>query len=169
MGISFHCQKCKKRIKAPDGAGGKWGACPNCDHRCYIPLPPAKDDEEIKLAAIDPNEESRYEELMRETHNITNSLLHNTEEAPPAAQGPFTEDDKKFLTKTIILYLSQMATGDLEAAEKTLRRIARMALHARKILSEIANAEKLEPELASITPKVLKGLINNLEEQLDGR
>ena len=106
---------------------------------------------------------------MRETHNITNSLLHNTEEAPPAAQGPFTEDDKKFLTKTIILYLSQMATGDLEAAEKTLRRIARMALHARKILSEIANAEKLEPELASITPKVLKGLINNLEEQLDGR
>jgi len=82
MGISFHCQRCKKKIKAPDGAGGKWGSCPHCKHKCYIPLPAAENGEEIKLAAIDPNEESKYEEMMRETHGLTQRILHEKDSPP---------------------------------------------------------------------------------------
>jgi hypothetical protein len=82
MGISFHCQRCKKKIKAPDGAGGKWGSCPHCKHKCYIPLPAAEGDDEIMLAPIDPNEESKYEDMMRETHSLTQRILHE-KKAPP--------------------------------------------------------------------------------------
>jgi len=82
MGISFHCQNCKKKIKAPDNSGGKWGACPHCNNKCYIPLPAAKDEEEIKLAPIDPNDETMYKEMMRETHGLTQRILHEKEEPP---------------------------------------------------------------------------------------
>ncbi len=82
MGISFHCQRCKKKIKAPDGAGGKWGSCPHCKHKCYIPLPPAEGDDVIKLAPIDPKDESMYEEMMRETHGLTKRILHE-KDVPP--------------------------------------------------------------------------------------
>ena len=85
MGISFHWQRCKKKIKAPDGAGGKWGACPHCKNKCYIPLPAAEGDEEIKLAPVDPNDESMYEEMMRETHGLTQRILHEKKEPPENA------------------------------------------------------------------------------------
>ena len=75
MSISFKCECCEKNIKAPDNAGGKWGGCPHCGHRCYIPLPFDEGEEELKLAPIDQNEESQYHEMMKETHNLTQSML----------------------------------------------------------------------------------------------
>ncbi|MBU2596636.1 MAG: hypothetical protein KJ757_03615, partial [Planctomycetes bacterium] len=78
MSISFHCECCKKKIVAPDDAGGKWGKCPYCNHRCYVPLPENEGDEELKLTPVDETQEKQYEQMMKETHNITESLLHET-------------------------------------------------------------------------------------------
>ena len=39
MPISFNCESCKKKVKAPDGAGGKWGKCPKCGHRFVVKHP----------------------------------------------------------------------------------------------------------------------------------
>jgi hypothetical protein len=82
MAISFHCESCKKKINAPDGTGGKWGKCPHCNHRCYIPLPKSEDEEELKLAPIDPNEEAEYEKMMKETQNLKKDVLHE-KDVPP--------------------------------------------------------------------------------------
>ena len=60
MAITFHCESCKKKINAPDNTGGKWGKCPYCLHRCYIPLPETNEEEEIKLAPLDEEEEKKY-------------------------------------------------------------------------------------------------------------
>ena len=79
MSIGFNCERCKKKIKAPEGAGGKWGNCPHCGHSCYIPLPRSEDEEELKLAPIDESQETRYGEMMRQTHNLTKKILHEKE------------------------------------------------------------------------------------------
>ena len=56
MGISFHCEYCGKKIEAPDTAGGKWGKCPACRNKVYVPAnnPP---DDMLRLAPIDTEEE----------------------------------------------------------------------------------------------------------------
>ena len=82
MSISFHCENCKKKVNAPDGTGGKWGRCPHCNHRCYIPLPKSKGEGELKLAPIDPNEEVEYEKMIKETQDLRQDILHEKEEPP---------------------------------------------------------------------------------------
>ncbi len=76
MPISFKCESCDKKIKAPDKAGGKWGNCPYCQHRCYIPLPKSDDEPELVLAPIDENELTQMNQLMEETHSLTQRILH---------------------------------------------------------------------------------------------
>jgi DNA-directed RNA polymerase subunit RPC12/RpoP len=76
MTISFHCESCKKKIKAPDETGGKWGKCPYCKHRCYIPLPKSEDEPELRLMPIDAADETQVDNLMRQTYELTQEILH---------------------------------------------------------------------------------------------
>ena len=39
MPIKFQCSLCGKKIEAPDSAGGKWGKCPGCHNKVYVPQP----------------------------------------------------------------------------------------------------------------------------------
>ena len=80
MTISFNCESCKKKVNAPDGAGGKYGKCPHCNHRCYIPLPKSEGEEELKLAPIDQSEETEYEKKMREARELRQKLLNERDE-----------------------------------------------------------------------------------------
>ena len=87
MSISFHCESCKKKIKAPDNTGGKWGNCPYCKHRCYIPLPKADDEPELVLKPVDPAEQTQMDALMQETELLTKSIL--------AMEAPKEDDSDK--------------------------------------------------------------------------
>ncbi len=120
MPITFHCECCKKKITAPDTAGGKWGKCPYCNHKCYIPLPPSTEDEEIKLAPIDETEEEKYTRMMRETQSITQSLLHQTKEPDDVQQSG--EIDDKELAIRIVNYLKLMSQGALDEADSLAAR-----------------------------------------------
>jgi len=163
MPISFHCECCKKKIKAPDEAGGKWGSCPHCKHRCYIPLPPSDDEPPLTLVPLDEEEERRRDEMMRETYNLQQNILQERNaggEDPEAAAGAVTSE--KDLIKAIILYLRQMADGRLEQAEDTARMIVRHKEQAKDLLQRMARAEQPEPELADISPKLLQGFMKQL-------
>lgn len=169
MTIKFHCQSCKKEIKAQDKTGGKWGRCPNCNLKCYIPLPPATEDEEIKLVPIEDEGYKDYKEKMREAEELTFDILHETVYSDESAVGfEFTPADEKKLWKNIIVYLRQMADGELDAAGNTTEGIARYGSHAKDIINQISAAELPEPELADIAPRVLKGLMKNLLNDLSG-
>jgi hypothetical protein len=80
MAIVFNCDKCGKTIKAPDEAGGKWGSCPGCKGRCYVPLPQAPDDDEIKLAPIDESEEEKRKRLEEEDRRVRESIWQQRQE-----------------------------------------------------------------------------------------
>lgn len=160
MPISFHCESCKKKINAPDEAGGKWGKCPFCGHKCYIPMPPSDDDEEIKLSPIDETEEEKYKRMMMETQNITQSLLHQTQEPPDSA----TENtiDEKELAARIVNYLKLMAAGSLDEAHNTAEKISPYKKSAKAILEKLLKAKAPLPGLQSVPKKVLEHYIKDM-------
>ena len=160
MAITFHCESCKKKITARDEAGGKWGKCPYCNHKCYIPTPPSSDEEELKLAPVDESEEEKYKRIMRETQNITEVLLHQKESPPEPAES--TNADDKELMVLIIKYLRQMADGRLDEAQTVAEKIVPYKSKAKAILEDILSGEKPEPELANVPKKVLSGFIRNM-------
>lgn len=164
MPIRFHCENCKRKIKAPDDSGGKYGSCPYCNHRCYIPRPRLEDENDLRLAPVDEKAETQYEELMAETRSITLNILQQRQK--PDAPGPGVEINEKELIKNIIIYLRQMADGQLNAAQKTVDRITPHRDQAIEILDRIAASEIPEPELADIAPPILNRLIKNLRTRM---
>ncbi len=168
MAISFHCESCKKKIKAPDATGGKWGNCPHCNHRCYIPLPPSADEEELTLAPLDENEDAQYGQLMRETYSLTQNVLRQTEQPDDNnAKAPVREEpDERELIKAVILYLRQMADGQLDEAQAIANQLGQFNEAVKEILIKMARAERPEPELADIPERVVNKLIKNLNANL---
>jgi len=166
MSITFHCEHCDKKIEAADSAAGKWGKCPACHNKVYIP--DLKVDEELKLAPIDNEEEKRKKQLMAETFKLTQNIL-NEKESPDenieTAASASKIGDKQ-LTEKIISYLRQMADGQLDQAEKTTNSIIPYHLNAKKILDKIAVGEIVVPELADIPKQVLSGLIRTLRGKI---
>jgi hypothetical protein len=165
MSISLHCESCKKKIKAPDVSGGKWGNCPFCNHRCYIPRPPSSDDEELKLAPVDASDETRYGQLMRETRDLRQNILQE-KELPDGRSSADAKLSEKELTKEIVVYLRYMADGELGLAAGPMGKIAANKDAAPAILKNMARAERPEPELLDVPPKVLNSLIKNLYSKL---
>jgi hypothetical protein len=166
MPIRLHCDHCGKKIEAPDNAGGKWGKCPACHNKVYVPEPVA--DDELKLAPIDETEEERRKRLMRESYELTKDILH--EDAPAAAEpGPGSaapEISEEELTNRVIHYLRLMADGDLDEAQKTADRIAPHRRQAIAVLDSLARSDAPDPELEDIPQQVLSGLIRNMRTRL---
>ena len=168
MPISITCESCGKKIKAPDDAGGKYGACPFCKHKCYIPLPEAEGEDEIKLAPIDESEEERYNRLMRETQSLTKSLLHEKEipdddkAARPA--GPAIND--KQVRLEIIDYLRLVAKGELDAAQSVEKKLKSNASIALDVLDQMDAGEINIPELSGTSPGLVGAFIKKLRAQL---
>ncbi len=166
MAITFHCSHCNKKVEAQDNAAGKWAKCPACHNKIYVPN--LKVDEELKLAPIDETEEERKKRLMAETYQLTQDILQEREipEAEAGMGWSVPEISDKELTKNIIVYLRQMADGELDEAQKTADSIVPYSSKAIKILDKIALTEMPEPELADIPPQVLSGLIRNLRTRI---
>lgn len=172
MSISFHCEHCGKRIEAPDNAGGRWGKCPGCHKKVYVPSEKT-DEGELKLAPTDEEEERRRNALLAETVSIREDILSETdvpEEQGETAEPPVTAEttlSDSDLTESIITYLRLMADGELDQAEKSASFIVPYGSRAIKIFDRIALGEILEPKLADIPLQVLSGLIRNLRNRIN--
>ena len=166
MAITFHCEHCGKKIEAADSAGGKRGKCPACHNKLYVPH--LDSDEELKLAPIDETDLEREKQLMAETFRLTQDILQEREipNEPTESAGAVYDMSEKELTKNIIVYLRQMAIGDLAQADGTAALIAPSKAQAMEIIDKIALSEIPEPELADIPQHVLSGLIRTLRAKI---
>jgi hypothetical protein len=167
MAITFHCEHCGKKIEAPDNAGGKWGKCPACHNKVYVPG--TEPDEELKLAPIDTSDQAEQRRLMAETRRIEQEILSEQDEVlDDSAERavPVYDVSDKELTKNIIVYLRLMADGDLEQAERIAGSIIHSGKRALKVLDGIALSEIPEPELADIPAQVLSGLVRTLRTRI---
>ncbi|MEJ2649854.1 MAG: hypothetical protein P8016_15770 [Sedimentisphaerales bacterium] len=170
MAIVFHCQFCNKEIRAADSAGGKWGKCPKCHNKIYVPsIDPDAEGEELKLAPLDTAEVQRKRELMAETYRLTQDILEEREAPENSAEpaGAVYEMDDEELKKYVILFLRQMAAGELEDAERTSALISPFSKRVEEIVDRIALSEIPEPQLANIAPNVLSGFIRTLRSKIN--
>ena len=120
MAITFHCEHCGRKIEAADNSAGKWGNCPACHNKVYIPDPKAA-GEEIKLSPIDEETEKTQKELLDETFRLTQDILSEKETGGEESAGGEVSDRQ--LTQYIISYLTLMSQGDLAEAEAVLKQI----------------------------------------------
>jgi len=166
MAITFHCEHCGKKIEAPDSAGGKWGKCPACRNKVYVPT--SDSGEELKLAPIDTTDLAEQRRLMAETQRIEQEILREKEIQDDSAEitAPAYDISDNELTKNIIFYLRLMADGDLDQAERTANSIVPCGNRALKILDGIAVSEIPEPELADIPQQVLSGMVRTLRTKI---
>lgn len=168
MTIKFQCSLCGKKIEAPDSTGGKWGKCPGCHNKVYVPQP-VTDEDELKLAPIDETEEQRQKQLMLETFQLTRDILQEkaTPDGPagPTPGSPSDINDEK-LTDLILRYLRQMANGDLDDAQRTADLIVPHRRKATLILDRLVTSKEPDPELEDIPKQVLLGYIRNLRTRL---
>jgi hypothetical protein len=167
VSISLTCEKCGKKTKAPDDAGGKFGSCPRCGNKCYIPLPLKEGEEELTLAPVDEDSEMTHDEMMKQTHSLTENILNET-----AVPNDETDDDhdgrvtEKELLKHIIIWVRQMVAGQLPQAEATTGKLKKHGVAAKDIIARMRRAQKSEPELADIPPSLLDGMLKQLYAQL---
>ena len=166
MAIVFHCEFCGKKIEAPDSAGGKWGKCPACHNKLYVPSPVIED--ELRLAPLDTDAIEREKQLRAETQRLTQDILQEKEipDGPRSPSGVVYEMSDKELRNNVILYLRHIAQGDLNEAEEIAALIAPCRARAIKIIDRIALSEIPEPELSDIPPQVLASSIRSLRNQL---
>jgi DNA-directed RNA polymerase subunit RPC12/RpoP len=168
MTISFHCEHCGKKIEAPDSAGGKSGKCPAC--RIKVNVPSLDTDEELRLAPLDEKALAEQRRLMDETRQVEQEILSETVVpeglVEPGIDSLVPDTSEKELTKNIIVYLRQMADGELDQAERLSNAIVPHGNRALKILEKIALSEIPEPELADIPQQVLSGLIRTLRNRI---
>jgi hypothetical protein len=168
MAITFHCDYCGKKIEAQDSASGKWAKCPSCHNKIYVPNLNIED--ELKLAPIDKSEEEKKRQLMAETYQLTQQILQEKEVPEESAKKPEAEEQPELserdLTKYVIVYLRQMADGELTEAKELLKQLKPQGTQALKIIDRIAVSDMPEPELADIPQQVLAGLLRALRGQI---
>jgi DNA-directed RNA polymerase subunit RPC12/RpoP len=168
MAIVFNCQRCGKKVEAPDNAAGKNAKCPSCHNKVTIPDANAADDE-LRLAPIDEADETRRKQLMTETFRLEQDILSQKEvpdKSSGAGEDSSRQPSEKELTAKVVLYLRQMADGQLDKAQQTETLIVRNGSAATAILDQIAVSEIGEPKLADIPPQVLSGLIRRLRSKI---
>jgi hypothetical protein len=172
MSIIFHCDYCGKKIEAADSAGGKWGKCPACHNKLYVPA--LEPDEELKLAPVDETDLEREKRLLDETNRLTLDILKEREipnaagelDEPLETAGPGFEMSQVELKQYIIKYLRMMADSELYEAQQIAALIIPYGARVLKILDKMAVGDIPDPELAGISQLVLSGLIRSLREEI---
>jgi len=167
MPVKLHCEHCGKKIEAPDNAGGKWGKCPACHNKVYVPLPPS-DDDELKVAPLDESELQKQRQLLAETSKLRWDILQEqtAAEVAPTPGGPAAEISQQQLTEQIVRYLRQMVDGKLDEAQRTADRIVPHRRKAAVILEQFAKSDTPDPELEDVPKQVLSGFIRNLRTRI---
>ena len=167
MAITFHCEHCGKKIEAPDTAGGKWGKCPSCHNKLYVPSPDI--GEELKLAPVDEDDRERARRLMAETYKLTQDILLEREApegVPAEPAGAMYELSDQELRRNVIAYLRQMAEGELDEAERTAALLVPSRDRTIQIIDRIALSEIPESELVDIPQQLLAGAIRALRNKM---
>ncbi len=170
MVIKFHCEKCGKKVTAPDDAGGKRGKCPSCKQKIFIPMP-EEQLKEIPLAPEDPQEKKRKEQLEKERLLAQQALLDDQKvpeiDAPPPPENVLPLDDDSLigiipLEDKIQQYIILMARGSLADADALADEIVREGKKAKQAVEKIASQELIHPELKDVPQTVISGFFRKL-------
>lgn len=169
MSIEFNCPSCEKSIRAPDTAGGKYGKCPFCEVKVYIPSPPSPDDGEIKIAPINEEEEQIERELIRESVRFAAAFDKDPDKLPPeGAEGrggarkteppPGEVID---VADEVEAFVAAMRDSKLQDAERVLARLKRGGSRAKDYVEGLL-LDPTPPPIGNVPKPLLMGFLKSL-------
>ena len=167
MSITFRCEHCHREVTAPDGVGGKRGACPFCSKSTYIPVPVDEDDI-LSLAPIDEEDERRRqaeEKALREQDLalVDTSGGGASEGAPLEHREDLSPED---LQHFAINYCLDMAGSNLSRAGTYAAKLNQFGSLGRQAVDDLLADEMLDPALASLPEPLVRGFLRQLSDDL---
>lgn len=191
MAIEFHCVHCSHQIRTSEENAGKYGKCPHCKNKVYVPTP-VKESDLLKLAPLDDGEERERQRLLKETQELTRKIMTEKEKSseggarpggaaetvragggarPAGASSPVSSTSSRDVAmpkadmETMILeYAICMADGELAEAEELARDIRGDMASANKVIQRLMMDEILPQQIARIPRPVLNGFFKQLRE-----
>lgn len=172
MSIEFNCPSCEKSIRAPDTAGGKYGKCPFCEVKVYIPMPPSADEDEIKIAPIDEEEERRERELMRESVRYAATFDKESDKLPPeGAEGRGGGGGRRQaepapgevidVAEEVEAFVVAMRDSRLTDADRVLARLKRSGTRAKDYVEGLM-LDPTPPPIGNVPKPLLMGFLKSL-------
>ncbi len=171
MSIELHCPACTKLIRAPDDAGGKQGRCPYCKGSVYIPTPAGDEEEELRLAPLDAEEELRAKQLREESTAFIASVGHDDAPIPdeePGAEGsrrPASSSTVVDLEQEVEAFLFAMRDSRLDEADAAVAELKQAGTRARDYVEGLA-LDELAPPIEGVPAPVAMGFLKTLLTRL---
>ncbi len=172
MSIEFNCPSCEKSIRAPDTAGGKYGKCPFCEVKVYIPSPPSE-GEEIGLAPIDEDEERRERELIRESVRYAAAFDKDPDKLPPeGAEGrggagarrmaePAAPGEVFEVADEVEAFVVAMRDSKLQDADRVVARLKRAGARSKDYVEGLM-LDPTPPPIGNVPRPLLIGFLKSL-------
>ncbi len=164
MPIELHCTQCNKLIRAPDSAGGRYGKCPHCQNKVYVPLP-ADQIEELSLAPIDEEDERRDLEARRASARMASDLSHVTESSSGSSGSGggsgASESAATDFSAEVVKYILAMRDSKLDNAQAVVERMKKAGKPAMSFVEKLVQRDK-PVKIEDVPPPLAKGFINKL-------
>jgi len=168
MTIGFHCEHCGKEIRAPKDTGGRRGKCPYCHGSVFIPSPGPPGDA-LSLVPLDAEEERERRQVIQESleaERILGAEATRVETAPRVSQMDTADVTSEDLHHLVVNYCLDTFAGNLERAETHVVKLNQHSGPNSQAVTDFLTGEAVEPALAEIPPKVLKGLLKSLNDRV---
>lgn len=174
MSIEFNCPSCEKSIRAPDTAGGKYGKCPFCEVKVYIPSPPSPDEGEIKIAPINEEEEQRERELIRESVRYAAAFDKDPDKLPPEGAERGGAGSRRSepppgevieVADEVESFVVAMRDSKLQDAERVLARLKRAGSRAKDYVEGLM-LDPTPPPIGNVPKPLLMGFLKSLLSRL---
>lgn len=171
MSITFSCEHCGKKIKAPESKAGRKGKCPKCNQTIRIPLPSDETDDAPKAAPQKkpPPQDSGdgpipvdWDEVDG-TDEIGEPLIHETATAPSLPT--FGLDTKPDVRKLILQYVVFQVERNIVEAEAIVRRLLDYRFEAVARIQTLLIADVLPESLEGIAREDYIDKLKKLEKQ----
>lgn len=179
MSIEFNCPSCEKSIRAPDTAGGRYGKCPFCEVKVYIPSAPS-DEGEIGLAPIDAEEEKRDREMMRESVRYAAAFDKESDKLPPEGAGDRGKGaiggarreveapapgEVIDVADEVEAFVVAMRDSKLPDAERVLNRLKKAGARAKDYVEGLM-LDPTPPPIGNVPKPLLHGFLKSLLSRL---
>ncbi len=175
MSIDIHCPQCEKLIRAPDNAGGKYGKCPYCETKVYIPAL-TDDDGEIGLAPIDEAEERREQELIRESVRYAAAFDKESDKLPPEGSASRGGGGRSVqepppgevidIGELVEAYVVAMRDSKLNDAERVIKKLKSAGVRAADYVEGLM-LDPAPPPLGNVPKPLMMGFLKSLLGRLN--
>jgi len=165
MSIQFRCEYCGKQVTAPESAGGQRGKCPYCGRSNYIPAP-VGDDDLVPLAPIDESEERQRQKEIDSLLRAEREILAESGGQPPVPLEHREDMQVEDLHHFVVNYCLDMGKGNLSRARRHIDSLRQYGTMGAEAVNDYLTGKTNEKALAILHPKVLKGFLAQLKNEL---